>query len=217
MAAPQDPYELLKYNMIHAHDTFKLGYTTILSHLESPPKDDLNNFLGYCQAWALAIDSHHDSEEQVVFPFLNEKMDFSGEREQHEAIHKDLERLLAMLFDAKADPTKFDAAKLRDLMVAFKEPLYTHLDEEVDHISASKLKDAQFAERDVLNMIGKLESYAKSHGDPFLLVPFMRSHTPAAIKDTWPPMPWVLRKLVVPYILAKKHSGYWKYSPYPMS
>ncbi|KAG5643504.1 hypothetical protein DXG03_000745 [Asterophora parasitica] len=163
MATPQDSYELLKYNMVHAHNTFKLGYKTILSHLESPPKNDLKNFLGYCEAWAVSIEAHHESEvsetrspapqtsntavqEEIVFPFLNEKLDFSGEAKQHEAIHGNLDRILA----------------------------FTHLDEEVEHISASNLRNAQFAERDILTMIGKLESHAKSHGDPFLLVPFMR-------------------------------------------
>ncbi|KAG6907939.1 hypothetical protein DXG01_006797 [Tephrocybe rancida] len=174
MAAPTDTYELLKYNMVHAHDTFKLGYDTILSHLESPPHDDLKNFLGYCEAWALSIESHHTSEEEVVFPFLNQKMDFSGEKAQHEIIHANLDRLLALIIDAKADPSKFDAAALKDLMAEFREPLYTHLDEEVEHISASNLKEAQFEEHDVKTMVEKLEAYAKSHGDPFLLVPFMR-------------------------------------------
>ncbi|KAG6811265.1 hypothetical protein H0H92_008258 [Tricholoma furcatifolium] len=208
MAAPTDPYELLKYNMVHAHDTYKLGYDIILSHLDSPPQDDLKNFLGYCEAWALSIESHHTSEEEVVFPFLNQKMDFSGEKAQHEVIHTKLDKLLNLVLDAKADPTKFDAAALKDLMTEFKEPLYSHLDEEVEHVSADNLREAQFEEGDVKAMIKRLEAYAKSHGDPFLLVPYMRSHTPAAIKDTWPPMPWILRKLVVPY---------WKYSPYVMS
>ncbi|KAG5636307.1 hypothetical protein H0H81_008478 [Sphagnurus paluster] len=207
MVAPSDTYELLKYNMVHAHDTFKLGYSTILTHLEAPPKNDLKNFLGYCQAWALSIESHHNSEEEVVFPFLNQKMDFTGEAEQHKVIHENLDRILAMIAEANGDHSKFDAAKLKALMAEFKGPLFTHLDEEIEHISADNLRAAQFAEPDLKAMNIKLESYAKAHGDPFLLVPFMRSHTPAAIKDTWPSMPWVLRKMVIPYILAKKHSG----------
>lgn len=82
MAAPTDPYELLQYNMIHgmhyaphlipngadivifsaAHNTFKLGYDIILTHLADPPTADMRNFLGYCEAWARGIESHHSSE-----------------------------------------------------------------------------------------------------------------------------------------------------------
>lgn len=45
-----------------AHDAFKAGFDSILSHLDKPPLDDLPNFLGYCQSWAEAIAEHHDSE-----------------------------------------------------------------------------------------------------------------------------------------------------------
>ncbi|KAG6847786.1 hypothetical protein H0H93_006002 [Arthromyces matolae] len=180
MVAPTDTYELLHYNMVHAHNTFKLGYDTILSNLESPPQDDLKNFLGYCEAWALAIESHHTSEEEVVFPFLNQKMDFSGEKAQHEVIHANLDKLLAVIVGAKTDPTKFDAASLKALMDEFKEPLYTHLDDELEHISAQNLKDAQFEEPAVKALNQRLEAYAKSHGDPFLLVPFMRRMSPVS-------------------------------------
>lgn len=82
MAAPTDPYALLHYNMVHgtelnlhvlssgvsnsrlliAHQTYKRGYDIILSHLKNPPSNDLQNFLGYCEAWAVSIEGHHDSE-----------------------------------------------------------------------------------------------------------------------------------------------------------
>ena len=45
----------------------------------------------------------------------------------------------------------------------------------------------------------------------------MRAHTPPAYKSVWPPMPWVLRRVVVPYVLARRHAGYWKYAPYAVA
>ncbi|KAF8240911.1 hypothetical protein L208DRAFT_1420317 [Tricholoma matsutake] len=217
MAAPADPFQLLHYNMVHTHDTFKRGCDIILSHLQAPPKDDLKNFLGYCGAWATAIEHHHDAEEAIVFPFLNTKMDFSGETEQHRVIHYSLEDLHTMIKEAQTDLSKFDVEKMKMQMIALKEPLYTHLDEEVEHIPANKMKEAGFAEHEVVAMIADLGKYARSHGDPFVSIPYMCSHTPTDIKPFWPPIPWILRKLIVPYIFAKKHSGYWKYSPYDMS
>ncbi|GJE85244.1 hypothetical protein PsYK624_013220 [Phanerochaete sordida] len=214
---PTDAYELLHWNMVLAHDTFKLGYDKIVEVLADPPMKDLPNFLGYCQAWAKSIEEHHNSEEAVVFPFLNEKMDFAGEVAQHKAVHAVLDELAASLAASEADPAHFDAAALRALMVRFREPLYTHLDDEVEHIRASELRAAGFSEDALRGLVARLEAYARAHGDPFLQVPFMRSHTPAAYKECWPPMPWVLRKVVVPYVLALRHAGYWKYAPYAMS
>ncbi|KAJ7141987.1 hypothetical protein C8R46DRAFT_968177 [Mycena filopes] len=215
MAPPQAPEEMLQYNMIHAHNTFKFGYDIIVGRLDNPPTDDLKNFLGYCEAWVDSIEGHHDAEEEVVFPFLNRKLDFSEEQEQHKLIHSTLGSLKTKLRAAKTDPAKFDPAELKQIMVEFREPLLKHLDEETAHLAPENMK--VFDQKELLDLNAALDKHAKSHGDPFLLVPFMRSHTPPELKDSWPPMPWVLRKVVIPYVLAKRYGGYWKYAPYAMS
>lgn len=58
-----------------------------------------------------------------MFPFLNEKMDFSEEAAAHEIIHADLGRLTATLNEFQADLSKFDAAKIRQMMEELKGPL----------------------------------------------------------------------------------------------
>jgi hypothetical protein len=58
-----------------------------------------------------------------VFPFLNRKMDFSEEQEQHKLIHSTLDALSAKLRAAKAEPTAFNAAELKETFVNFREPL----------------------------------------------------------------------------------------------
>ncbi|KAF5359578.1 hypothetical protein D9756_003160 [Leucocoprinus leucothites] len=219
MPFPTDPFEQLHYNMVRAHHTFKLGYSSIIKHLDDPKAitGDLPNFLGYCQAWVSSIISHHDSEEEMVFPFLNEKMDFAPEKEAHEVIHKSLSDLEAVLLEAKADTTKFNPSQLKEQLEQMRDTLFSHLDEEVEHIKAEVLKTSGFGEAELKDLNQKLDKYAQSHGDPFILVPYMRSHTPPEFKDFWPPMPWVLRKLVIPYVLARRYSGYWKYAPYSVS
>ncbi|KAH9926345.1 hypothetical protein B0H21DRAFT_139849 [Amylocystis lapponica] len=213
--APSDPHARLHYNMVHAHDTFKLGYDTILPRLADPPKDDIANFLGYCKAWAHSIECHHNSEEEVVFPFLQPRMDFSSEIEAHKIVHAGLDEILTFIDAANTTPASFDAAALAEIMTRVKEPLYKHLDEEVAHIVPENMQ--QFSDEEMRTMNDALEAYAQKHGDPFLLVPFMRSHTPPEFKDSWPEMPWVLRKVVIPYALALRYRGYWKYAPYAMS
>ena len=58
-----------------------------------------------------------------MFPFLNQKMDFSKEKEAHTVIHGCLGQLLALIHGARSEPTTFDADKLRKLMVEFRDPL----------------------------------------------------------------------------------------------
>lgn len=52
-----------------------------------------------------------------MFPFLNRKMDFSHEHEQHEAVHAFLSDFLAVVRAAKADAATFDAAQLKAKML----------------------------------------------------------------------------------------------------
>ncbi|KAI0360731.1 hypothetical protein OH77DRAFT_1418730 [Trametes cingulata] len=214
---PTDPYELLHWNMELAHQTYELGYMTIMPLLDHPPRRDLRNFLGYCEAWAHSILHHHDTEEATVFRVLSTRMDFSHEREQHEEVHSFLVNFIAAVKEAQKDLSRFNAAKLKGLLESAKDAMFTHFNEEVLHIEGWRLKAAGFTEAECRRMIADMEKHAKGHGDPFLVVPFMRSHTPPEFKSIWPPMPWILRDVAVPLLLAKKHSGYWKYAPYTVS
>lgn len=53
-------------------------------------------------------------------------------------------------------------------------PQYEHLDEEVKHVAPENVR--VFDDKELLEMDAALDKYAKSHGDPFLLVPYMVSY-----------------------------------------
>ncbi|VDC00751.1 unnamed protein product [Peniophora sp. CBMAI 1063] len=216
-AAPTSPFELLQWNMIRAHDGFKAGLEVITTRLADPPKDDMYNFLGYCEAWAVALEHHHDSEELTVFPVLNVRMSFSQEHEEHKVVHAFLGKFLAVVRKGQQDPAAADIDELRRLVEEGTEPLVSHMDAEVEHLEASRLKVAGFSGAELKSMFAATEHYAKDNGDPFLVVPFMRSHTPPEFKASFPPLSWALSAVAIPYMLAMRHRGYWKYSPYAMS
>ncbi|KAK7044583.1 hemerythrin domain-containing protein [Favolaschia claudopus] len=217
MSYPTDPYVSLQYNMANTHDLYKLGYKTIMPHLEpeKTPLDDLNNFLGYCRAWASSIVGHHDSEEEVLFPFLNTKLDFSTEIEQHVHVAKGLTDIINYIDAAVADHSKFAAAELKDMMVSLSGHLFEHLDEEVEDLAPEKLK--VFTPEELTQAGKDLMVYIRAHSDKYVTLPYMRCHTPPELKEIWPPFPWIVKRLVVPWILAPKNAGYWKYAPYPVS
>jgi len=195
--------------------------------------NDLQNFAGYCEAWAFSIEAHHNSEvrkiflilvpsdkfkfkEEVVFPFLNTKMDFSGEAEAHKVIHAALDEITTFVKEVKADISTFNPDTLREKMKKIRDPLFNHLDEEVEHIAGPNLKEAGFTEAELTKLIAELMTYAKNHGNPFLVLPFMNSHIDPKFRSVWPAFPWVLSKVIVPWVMAMRYSGYWKYSPYPV-
>lgn len=75
------------------------------------------------------------STERVIFPSLNNKLDFSGETEAHKLIHVKLDVLSAFIIEAKADASKFHAAQMKNMMEELREPLVGRLS------SASRLFD----------------------------------------------------------------------------
>jgi len=209
---PTDPYLKIQFNMENAHNVYKLGHSQIINKLADPPLDDLDNFLGYCRTWAISIVGHHDSEEAITFPFLNQKLDFSAEKEQHVGVAEGLTRIISWIDDARADHAKFKAEELKTMMEEFKERLFYHLDEEVAHLAPENLK--VFTPEELAQHNKELMVFVRAQGNGNLVVPFLRSHTPPELKEIWPPFPWIMKRIIIPYMLSWKYSGYWKYSPY---
>jgi hypothetical protein len=63
-----------------------------------------------------SIVGHHDSEEAVLFPFLNKKLDFSTEIEQHVHVAEGLTGIINYIDQSVADHSKFDGGKLKEMM-----------------------------------------------------------------------------------------------------
>ncbi|KAL0576471.1 hypothetical protein V5O48_005516 [Marasmius crinis-equi] len=223
--APSDPYELFQWNMIRAHENFQIGLDRILQLVQSPPTDDISHFCGYLQAWGAAIHAHHETEEAFVFPFLSTKMNMKEEEGEHKAIHERLDRFLKYVAECKKDPKTFDGSRTTKMVEELRDVLLPHLNAEVEHIAPSNLREAGFSEQEMnellitwlpIAIVEGLSKEARKHGDPFLVVPFMISHTPPEHR-AFPEGGWFLKKVLVPFIFARRDKGYWKYSPYSMS
>ncbi|KAK9369048.1 hypothetical protein V1509DRAFT_620966 [Lipomyces kononenkoae] len=212
---PTDEFEVPSFYMARVHDVVETGLHNILKLLSIPPTDDLGNFLGYCDAWVTILIHHHETEEHMMFPFLNAKLDFSKEEEQHKQIFDQIEKFAISVRAAREDNSKFDAALLLQVLTVVKDLLLPHLHEEVEHLGASHLRGV-FSESEVKDMVQDCHKYAMEHEDFYVSLPFIASHTSPEYKS-WPPLPWMVAKMVLPWWIARKHSGWWKYAPYSMS
>ncbi|KAF7325853.1 hypothetical protein MKEN_00436000 [Mycena kentingensis (nom. inval.)] len=211
---PTDRYAQMQYMMRNTHELYKTAYKQILPHLDNPPLDDLFNFLFYVRAWASSIVGHHDSEEAVLFPFLNTKLDFSHEMEQHVPIAAGLDAIIKFIDVSQGLPERFDAKKFKQLVVGLGDALFEHMDEEVEDLAPEKLK--VFTEEELKHAGEVLMVWIRAHSDKYVTLPFMRCHTPPELKEVWPPFPWILKRVVIPWFLAPKHAEAWKYAPYEM-
>ncbi|KAH7100352.1 hypothetical protein BKA62DRAFT_771619 [Auriculariales sp. MPI-PUGE-AT-0066] len=206
-------FDKMQWMMERAHNVFKLGHESILKHLEEPDKlqQDLPNFLGYCGCWAGDILVHHDTEEMVLFPFFSPRLDMSGEVDQHKVMHDHLDGILAYVNDPTT-PLTFDADTLRQKMTAIRDPLFHHLDSELEHIRRENM-ERNFSPQEIEDILHKLDTYAQAHANPWTELPFFISHVAPPYRGNFPELPWIVSNVMLP-IFALRHSGRWKYSPY---
>ena len=210
----EDGYFQIKFLMEHAHDTFIVGFDNIIKEvIENSSKhlSDLRNWIGYVDSWIVSLEHHHYTEEKILFPFFQEhNINIELELQQHEKLHKDLNKIKIFLTNCKKDISFYDPEKLKNFLNEMEANLKTHLEEEISHLDRSKLEP--FVKSDeIKNIILKLDKEAKD-ADPFIIPIYMQTHTKPEYKY-WADMGHIMYHFILP-LLSMKHYGYWKYAPY---
>ncbi|KAK9431769.1 hypothetical protein V1505DRAFT_367825 [Lipomyces doorenjongii] len=208
-SAPSDPYKLFQFGMTRVHHVFETAFYRILKLLDDPPRQDLSNFLGYCEVWCVGLIDHHDAEEIVMFPELQKKVDFAEEIEDHKKIHDFLVKFLDQIRCALKDQDSFDPAGMIQTLKDVESTLISHLRQEIIDLAPARLE--VFSEKEIMEIMDTAEKYAISHCQ-MVFIPFFRSHTPPEYKF-FPSLPGPFRNILLPF-LAIRYRGYWKYSPY---
>ncbi|KAG8811521.1 hypothetical protein FRC17_002421 [Serendipita sp. 399] len=87
---------------------------------------------------------HHDIEEAHVFPKLAKKMpEFRANerhKKSHKLIHDGLDRIEAAVKGFEEDNSSYNPVEMRTALDSFREPLYTHLAEEVRDLGAENMR-----------------------------------------------------------------------------
>ncbi|KAH8917919.1 hypothetical protein BT69DRAFT_1268487 [Atractiella rhizophila] len=208
-----DAADQIKFNMIRAHVVLKNGYNSVVRQVDDDHSNDLDNWIGYffsLDPRTFELNGYHDSEEKHLFPYLSTKLDVQEELEDHKIIHHGIDEMLEWFAEVKKDQSKYSSEILKEKLSRMGPTFIKHLTEEVEHLSHENL--SQFPADGLEAAWREVENYAKKHADPFVGLPFAKSHTPPEYK-WWPSLPWFLNKILLP-LFAMRYSGYWKYSPY---
>ncbi|KAF8647338.1 hypothetical protein AX16_006800 [Volvariella volvacea WC 439] len=204
-----DHRETFYYEMSQIHNTFIRGVNSIWE--KAPlvlPKDEVA-FAGYCLAMTLTIHDHHRGEEEIIFPFLSKYLSMEHNVEQHEAFQGFLDAFEGYMKGVQSKKEKYNAERVRELLVALADPLVQHLHDEIPTITPESLK--KFEKVDVDAMIARHEEHIKAMSLPKAFC-WVFSHTDQANYPNWPPIPGFLR-WVVRNVASRRHSSYWKFSP----
>lgn len=103
------------------------------------PKDQ-SDFVYFALRWAERLHEHHNTEETMLFPAINEitKMPtlMDGNLEEHLAFQTGLEDFTGYLESVHEQITVYDGTKTRALMNNFMPALHGHLWNEIDTLNA---------------------------------------------------------------------------------
>jgi len=150
-SADSKEWDRLAEGMEYFHERFRSEYKSIhqlAGGSFAQAGMTLPEFLAYAEGLYSHLEAHHNIEERYIFPILAEKMDVFKRAGQHIGEHRDIHRGLDAYGDyvakANRDPSIYDGAKLRELMDAFYDVLFTHLDTEVETLRGENLRNAQW-------------------------------------------------------------------------
>lgn len=134
--------------MALAHNGIIRGLNSIYLQAPNLPANDTvvaRDFLIYCQCWSESMHHHHDAEEEIFFPDIENVANVKGVMEQNVEQHRAFTPGFDKFYDyCKTCPPKdYDGAKLRSLVQDFAEPLVKHLHDEIETLRALDKYDSK--------------------------------------------------------------------------
>ncbi|PHH87459.1 hypothetical protein CDD83_8851 [Cordyceps sp. RAO-2017] len=210
-------------HMALLHNSLIRGYNSVCLQAPHVRGADKADFLGYIRTWLRFVRSHHDDEEDVLFPelraMLGDDAVWGEVPEEHETLVVRLDELGSYLGSLSNASALAPDALLR-LMDGLREPLEHHLHHEVavmagmaTHANAPVRGSFQGAVASAtLKAWGKNTVRKAGLADvlPFFLLNADRT-AEGGMWHNWPPMPRPVRWAMV-NLVGAVHGGWWRFA-----
>jgi hypothetical protein len=139
--------------MALVHNIIIRGYNSMYLQATKLNPVDVPDFLRYCYAWYLFVIGHHDSEEKVLFPKIEEDTGIEGimnediqehgkfrivqplffgqlKRRYKAAFHHGLDKMKAYVETCISSPSNYSGAELVKICDSFSAAFHSHLTSE---------------------------------------------------------------------------------------
>ncbi|KAK4098601.1 hypothetical protein N658DRAFT_217898 [Parathielavia hyrcaniae] len=210
-------------HMALLHNSILRGYNSIYHQAPMVLETDKADFVGYCLTWFKFVKSHHDDEENTLFPkiekLLKDNSIFGETHKEHESFLTGLADFEKYLSGLKT-PADLSGQELLRIMKWFQEPFEQHFHREIATIS-------KFSNHPNAPKPGTPESNAaaatfKAWGKSTVTkagmtdaVPFFLLNIDRTAEDgmwaNWPPMPAPIKWGLI-NLAGAWHSGWWRFS-----
>ncbi|KAF6238848.1 hypothetical protein HO173_002720 [Letharia columbiana] len=208
-----DDFTIDASHMAVVHNVLIRSYNSIYQQAPHIQPVDYADFVGYCLAWHEMVQGHHDSEEAVLFPGIEEvtgvKGIMDGEKAEHAALYAGLSSLATYLGTCRAQPKTFNASALLSIMDAFAPAFATHLANEPPALAS--LSTYAF---DIKALSAKTAEYSMARTSTFNLLPMLWYNLDVEFEGgkwrDFPPVPAPMRWVLV-NILGRWQARWWRF------
>jgi len=216
------PHDFLSQGLTRIHAALRRSLETILRISAHPvPESDRADFVEFCERFTLLLRTHHDGEEEIVFPKLTEAAERSSLPEYTSGVttwREDHEKLLVHLGELEAACAHFGKGgplePLHRAAAAVRDALFPHLDAEESTLDGPAL--AKLLQADEILAMGEAASeHGKRVGGPKLLLLLVHSLTNDEQQAHFSDMPWLVRKVLLKRIWSRGFRGCIKYAHNP--
>jgi hemerythrin-like domain-containing protein len=187
--------------MMHIHSAVTRGLELAAEKSEAyinngyPDAVVQDGFITYARALGWVINAHHQSEDNVVFPYLMAKLPkapfdkLSADHKKMDVFLEELQEALNMMAvqPQGGEPLK----KLNDAVSSIAEIWAPHIAIEVHKLYEAKITDAVMSADEQLKLMKDAASFSMKVEDPGMLLPFilynLETDGRAYIEHTLPP------------------------------
>ncbi|KAF2489964.1 hypothetical protein BU16DRAFT_470893 [Lophium mytilinum] len=204
--------------MALAHNGILRGLNSIYLQAPHIPRSDLvaiKDFLTYCQCWGESMHHHHDAEETIFFPSIEQISGVQGLMErnidQHRAFTPGFD--IFQEYARMCPPKDYDGAKVRSLIDDFAEPLTRHLHDEIETLRALDVYDS-------VRLRQAYQKFEKSlmATDNYRIAPLVFGTADRSFEGgmhDFPSVPFFV-PFIIHHLYGRRHRGAWRFNPCTM-
>ncbi|OLN97579.1 hypothetical protein CCHL11_01142 [Colletotrichum chlorophyti] len=179
---------------------------------------DVHDFVSYALEWSRMVEEHHHTEEETVFPDIEEMAGVPGLMQgnvaQHEAFHVGLQEYMEYLGKVQKGEEKYSGERLRGIINSFMPVLRQHLSDEIDTLLKLGEYDVDWTGWFV-NLKKKLLSKTNDPNLKTTTIPLLLTNMDATFEDGvfawWPGLPWFVM-ILFRWVFIPTHKNWWRFS-----
>lgn len=221
MTSQPSQHALLLHGMVLVHRALRRSLDSIIHVSEQPvPERDRGDFADFIARFTKFLRSHHDGEEEVIFPSLRAAAErvsmgdllvqLDAWQAAHEALLSGLQQLDEACRSFRSTGTQEALARSASQV---KDLLLPHLDDEEAAVTEAVLLRLMSTEQ-AAALSRSASRHGQQHGGPMVLMMYLHGLTNEE-QAHFSALPWIVRRVLVKRVWARAFRGSVKYAHNP--